>query len=193
MMERTRKPAKRVMPAQVDAEGNCAAGHHLTHYAYLYHGCRCPGAVTAHNERLQRERAQHRAWQERKFVAAGRRFADPWRGVWHDRDMRVDRIDLMMTIAGFRLAVSFGTRVAAVIVLDRVKVADETRYGRKLYDWEIAERLGIGTDSEGERAVQRHRAWVAKARRERPQRRLADVRDKAVRVARALEKRETNR
>jgi hypothetical protein len=109
--------------------------------------------------------------------------------------MRVNRIDLEMTVAGFGLAVSFGTQMAAVIWLERVKVIDETgmhRFGRHLYDHEIADRLRLGNDESGVRAVQRLRAWRGKARKERTQRRLADVRDRAARVARAQAK-ETNR
>lgn len=175
---------KRVMGPQVDTDGNCVAARHGTHYAYRYRGCRCPEAVALNDQKLALARQdRHR----RKAPAAdlGGMHAAPWRGDWRGRDMRVDRIELEMTVAGFRLPVSYGTRVAAVITLSRIQVPDRDHpfTGRGLYGYEIAERLGVD-----ERLVQRYKAWPAKARRQRAARRLADVKDRATKVARAIER-----
>jgi hypothetical protein len=81
------------------------------------------------------------------------------------------------------MPVSYGTRVAAVIALGRVRVPDWPGPARQLYEYEIAERLGVD-----QRLVQRYKAWVIKARSQRTARRLADVKDRAAKVARTIER-----
>lgn len=170
---------KRAMGPQIDADGNCVAAKHGTHYAYRYRGCRCPEAVALNDQKLAQERQiRHEQNGDCDGLHAAR-----WRGDYRGKDMRVDRTELEMTIAGFRMPVSYGTRVAAVIALERVRVPHSPTAGRPLHDYEIAARLGVD-----ERLMQRYKAWPAKARAQRTARRLADVKDRAAKVARAIER-----
>jgi hypothetical protein len=156
-------------PAQVDADGNCIAVRHDSFAAYAMAGCRCPAAVARRDEVRAAEKARRVARRLKAAKPAGR-FRGP--------HTRVDRYNLRLLLSGFVDQPTNGERMAAVAILSQ-------RGGRTgLYNTtEIGQRIGVTAG--GARQIQLR---IEKLRELRPMRRLADVEWKAVRVARAQER-----
>lgn len=152
------------MPAAVDADGNCIAGKHDSYMAWLA-GCRCPEA----QRRRQVVFAAHQARD-----AAIRK---PWKK-WRGPDKLVSRNNLLLLLAGFADSPTYAERMVATLILSQ-----RGTIAGPLGTQQIADRLGISCAM-----VLAYQEKPAKLAEERAQRRLADVKWKAVRVAKARDR-----
>jgi hypothetical protein len=150
--------------------GECGARLHDSRRAYDKLGCRCELAT-----KLQRE------WEHRKRTPTGNVGRMPLYGA--SRRLTVGRINLMLLLTGIQDQPTAGERAVAAHVLSRRIVSDGPYAWRHLHANEIGDRLGVT-----ERTVHRYRRAFKTLRGERHLRRLADVRAKAERVARAIER-----
>jgi hypothetical protein len=158
----------------VAARPGCGADKHDTLAAWRV-GCRCELAEVMHERRIQRS-ADYRA-RGKVVVNPAAAFRGP--------ATRVSRIAVLLLTEGFPdPAATTRERQIAIEALAR----RGNRAGTALLTTEeIGWRLGLD-----ESIVRALRSQFRALRTTRTQRRLADVRSKAMRVARALEK-ETNR
>lgn len=162
-----RKADIRTAVAHFQATGCCGAGIHGTVYAFA-HGCRCPEAISANGGNV------FRVEQMRVKLRAPRKL-NPWR----EGRMAVGRTNLWMLVHGFVDDPTLGERIAATAILS------ERGSCTGLYDSrEIADRIGVSCPE----VVNRYRKRIIELREQRHLRRLADVRDKAARVTRAIER-----
>lgn len=154
--------------------GQCSARVHDTVGAYR-RGCRCDLAVKLYG-----------ASSDGRNIARLRQcVSEKLENPWRQGGNAVGRVNLWMLVHGFVDSPTKGERMAAVAILSR-RGTDLVGYGRKtglLDNQQIAERIGIN-----DTAVTEIRKRMAALRETRPQRRLADVRAKAMRVARATER-----
>jgi DNA-binding CsgD family transcriptional regulator len=163
-------------PATVVAlRPDCPSDKHDNQAAYAA-GCRCPLAVQRHARRLEVQRLTRLKRKETE---------DPYSvQKWRGPQTRVSRVNVLLLTTGFSDSPTTRERQLAIETLYRRGNRYETGF---LTAGEIAVRLGI-TES----YVLALRADYRKLASERTARRIADVRAKAARVARALQK-ETNR
>lgn len=144
--------------------GQCGARKHTpTEYSYMS-GCRCPETIAA--------LAPNRAKLRERFHSAGDepRPSNPWR----QGKMLVNRNNLRMLLWGFPDKPTLAEKMAATMILSR-RGGAAGLYTKA----EIARRIGV-------ESVDQYFARVERLRGERTQRRLADKRCKALRVARAM-------
>lgn len=156
---RLRKP----LPAAIGDDGRCVAPIHDSYVAFR-HGCRCPRSTAA----------------AARAVEIDRRRDDP-RLKWRGPDARVDRNALLHLLAGYPDLPTPAEIHAAVAILSRRGVPSGTGLFSR---GEIAERLGVGTE-----VVDRARRRMERLAGQRAERRLADVRFKAMRAERARARR----
>jgi hypothetical protein len=170
--------ARRVrMPAQVDTDGNCTAARHDSDGAYLMAGCRCAVSIRRHAEVQLRANERNARRRERDQAKAIKADLQP--GRFRGPNMRVDRTSLLMLLSGFVDSPTAGERIAAVAILS------QRGHRTGLYDnTEIGQRIGVDRDS-----VRRIKARIKQLATLRTERRLADAKWKAVRVARARARR----
>lgn len=144
--------------------GQCGAVVHGTLGAHR-RGCRCPEPAAAyqrkHGWRVQRAREHF-----------GRRPVHPWR----DGRMAVGRNTLWFLVHGMIDQPTMGERMAAMMILSQ-RGSETLGY---LDDHEIARRIGVDHKTIGD-----YRRRIVQLRKDRPLRRLADIRAKAERVRRA--------
>lgn len=147
--------------------GECAAANHDTRYAYSEHGCRCDLAVKL-----------DRAWKARKPKVQRVRNEK-----MQTVQLMVGHSSLMMLLAGVPDRPTMGEIMAADIRLQRVRVPNGPSRWRSLTVIEIAGRLGVA-----DRTINRMRKERLRLRSDRHLRRLAEVRAKAERVQRAVQR-----
>lgn len=150
--------------------GQCAAKRHTPTDNSYFGGCRCPATVAYFTERHGDELALLHA----KHAQA------PVENVWRDGRMKVSRTNLWLLVRGFVDEPTYGERLAAAIILSQ-------RHGPngRLDPDEIGKRIGVHAHT-----VPGYFKRARELRDQRTQRRLADARDKAARVARALARRQ---
>jgi hypothetical protein len=141
--------------------GECTARSHNTRHANHVFGCQCPRALELADQSLNRaSRATDHKIRKLRPV--------------------VDQGNLLLLLAGVKDNPTAGEYMAADIRLQRVRVPDGPLLSRPLTTMEISERLGVHN-----RIIFRVRKDRLELRARRAERRLADVRAKAARVARA--------
>lgn len=158
--------------AATAAEFGCTSRAHGTLRMY-FDGCRHPEARQKYEDR-QRRRAEARGARRRREQ---KRSLERWL-VWRGPERRVSRINLWMLVRGFVDSPTRAEMLAATIILSRRLVPNPDLGAVTKAD--IGRRLGVDG---GE--ITRLWAERALAAKNRAQRRLADVRYKAVRVERA--------
>jgi hypothetical protein len=164
--------AKPRNPTVAESRPGCGAEKHDTMAAWQA-GCRCELAEAKHEKRLAAQVA-YRA----------RQAPDPAE-LWRGPTTRVSRVTVLLLTTGFSDSPTTREKQLAIETLARRGNIAGTGL---LTTGEIAQRLGIADNT-----VRALRSQFRALRTTRTQRRLADVRSKAMRAARALEKRETNR
>lgn len=154
------------LPPAINPDGTCAAEKHHSYVAWLA-GCRCPHSVR------RREEVQASVYAR----TTGR--LQPWLK-WRGTNMRVSRVNLLLLLSGFSDQPTYAERMVACLILSQRGSATAGPLGRQ----EIADRLHT--------TVERVASYLGKIEvlaGERTRRRLADVKWKAARVARANERR----
>lgn len=168
---KARRRDKRVAALAIwRATGQCAAERHIpTDYSY-YGGCRCPETLAAYDRR----HADSLSTLRKKFGTTAQTNR------WRQGDRMVDRNNLFLLVHGFIDRPTGGERLAATAILMQ-------RNGRNgpLEPAEIAERIGVNPHT-----IPSYVARMRRLREERPLRKLADIRDKAARVAAAAGRKE---
>lgn len=174
--------------AEYRRTGQCGAVVHGTIGAYR-RGCRCEETRKIYaNGSDGRSLAAMRA----KFEHG--RLANPWR----QGQMAVSRVNLWMLVHGFPDRPTTAERLAAVAILDQRlprDLGEEHGYRitevviPRLSNGQIAQRIGL----RDEQGVIRLRRKRIKLRESRAERRLADIRHKAERVARAAGRKDRER
>lgn len=156
------------LPAQVDEDGRCVARTHDSARAWR-RGCRCPESIAKHTAALQREREKGR----------GPQYAPPWE-FWRGPDMRVYRWNLFLLMHSFLGdEPTRGELIAAVHIL----TGSPSRRDAGMTAAEMATIL----------KVSRVEIWnagddIRRFRKDRWRRRLADVKLRAHRRGRAVER-----
>lgn len=178
--ERARERAEQRAAIKATEGSDCPAVIHHTLKAWSV-GCRHPESVRKHEDKLAREKVRSEARRarerERREAAQATVQANPWR----TPDMAVNRNNLWFLVRGFVDRPTTGERLAAVVILSQIPVANGLRRPRHLTNGEIAERIGVWDNR-----VIEYKNLRVQLREERHLRRLADVRQKAARVAASL-------
>lgn len=201
--------------AQTQADPHCRSKKHTpTHDSWQREGCRCAATLAAHElwkRKIRMQRREALAGYKRTgqcaatvhgrlgsfrrgcrcpdtvalYVATfgdpaemtaglpGHRALHPWR----EGRMRVDRNNLWFLVHGVVDRPTYGERLAAVVILS----GRGSETAGLLDSQAIADRIHVDVKMVGE-----YRRRIIRLRGERTQRRLADVRAKAERVAKAI-------
>jgi hypothetical protein len=197
--KRTHSP-DRMMPAAVDADGNCIADKHDSVRAYRS-GCRHPKAIELWERNCQRRDQAKRVRRDIEYAAefykeeqrvrrltGGRYRLDP-RREWRKGAMAVDRHNLFMLLHGFIDSPNSGERLAALCRMQGRLVSDAWfKKARPMFAAEIGDAIGV-TEQTALRMARKRKELAG----DRARRRLADVQWRAAVAAAAAGRKDAER